>query len=219
MNQLSDDCTVFLFINLISFVSLFTLHALGSREPHRTHVSLTNTHTQKGKTYTNTHHSTLQLTFYGSGGLWRSTLFHPAVCWDEGYSPWHPSSQLDQLSVLTRWKLCCDNRGSRVSPKMWELILTPLAGSPGGPVGPSSPFNPSGPVSPWKKARYKKKKINLEILKRCCIQNLIWENIHHFKICYSHSEEYKEILESFTSFVYVHFLLLHSLHLRFGSVN
>lgn len=71
MNQLSDDCTVFLFINLISFVSLFTLHALGSREPHRTHVSLTNTHTQKGKTYTNTHHSTLQLTFYGSGGLWR----------------------------------------------------------------------------------------------------------------------------------------------------
>lgn len=40
--------------------------------------------------------------------------------------------------------------------KMWELVLTPLAGSPGGPRGPSSPFNPSGPVSPCKKGGRKK---------------------------------------------------------------
>lgn len=158
MNQLSDDCTVFLFINLISFVSLFALHALGSREPHRTHVSLTNTHTQKGKTYTNTHHSTLQLTFYGSGGLWRSTLFRPAVCWDEGYSPWHPSSQLDQLSVLTRWKLYCDNRGSRFRQKCGNWFLHPWPDLQGALWVPHLLSTPVAPSAPGKRRGTKNRK-------------------------------------------------------------
>lgn len=89
------------------------------------------------------------------------TLFYPAVRWDEGYSPWHPSSQLVQLSVLTRQKLCCDNCGSVFCQKCGKWFLHPwpdLQGALGVPHLLSTPVAPS---VPGKSSSHKKiKEIN-----------------------------------------------------------
>lgn len=115
----------------------------GPKSPWQTHT--------KGKTYTNTHYSTLRLTFYGSDWLWRTIALPSSDVLTWGLLTLAPFFPVGPIICLNEINAELWSPRVMVLLKMWEVVLTPLAGSPGGPRGPSSPFNPSGPISPCKK--------------------------------------------------------------------